>query len=102
MKKSIFVGIFSLISATLCALPYYSERSEGTTLYVFHGNIEEEAMPIVRKLEAQFMEHQKKRWHYQRELQKMGVDVQEVENDEHKKSQLPLDVRNHGLPEGVT
>jgi len=102
MKKLILTTALTLFSITLFAMPYYSVHREGHTTYVFHGQIDEENEPQARKLEIQFMEYEDSRWHYEKELARLGIQVEEVESDDHERTQLPLEVDKPSLPEGVT
>lgn len=101
MKHILTIGL-TLFSLSLSALaPYYSEQKEGYKLFIFHGSVENDALPEVRTLEAKFMQYRNNRWFYQRKLEELGVQVEKIEGHEHEPSGLPLDVRQPDLPEGV-
>lgn len=101
MKRAFFTLTLTFFSVTLFAIPYYSERRLGPNTYIFKGNISEKDEPEARSLENLYVEMPRNRAQYRYALEMLGVEITIISNHHGERSQLPSEVLNPDLPEGV-
>lgn len=101
MKHAILTLSLTLFSVSLCAMPYYSERRFGPNTYVFKGDIAEKDEPEARSLENLYVELPSNRAYYRHALESLGIEITIISSSHGQRSQLPPEVLNPDLPEGV-
>lgn len=100
MKLRFLITYLVLLSSSLSALTYYSEREEGFSTFIFHGYIDEKDEHEVKSLEEKFMEYASSRWHYKNELENLGVKVEKIERGHHgSRGKPPFDIDYPHPPE---